>query len=463
MISLADIIIQENVSYLHDLLRSGIEINGIDEYGYTPLIQACIVDNIEIADLLLSAGADVNLQDMTGNTALMWAAGNNNLALSELLLQRGANPNLFNLAGSSALVMPSLRQQKSLKSLLFRYGASEQFAQDYINAKLLGHMFELVGTANIISPADNFVEVDFEGFYLEFSIGIILNSLAQFKNHFAAKQMRRFANLATYIVDVMERAAQLVKYQHYRININKHQKSIDTLIQEEPLIIPIGYEGHAITLIKFDDILVKCDRREESRLYDNVMFYHIKRPEILTPDFIRSLLYERQTDDFINTEIHRLLALQPITELQVEAQISGNCSWANVEACIPSLFFLTLMQYDNSPEQVPHYKSIALNFFHRWREWNKERALHACIRSFHEVDAVRKACKAEILAAILFQACEYGKPSDQERIEAILAILTLPKYRHILQNYIKVYVYESHSEAGQRFANMLKAYGHLRK
>ena len=42
-----------------------------------------------------------------------------------------------------------------------------------------------------------------------------------------------------------------------------------------------------------------------------------------------------------------------------------NCSWANVEACIPALFFLVLMQMSNDTQALAHYKSLALNYFHR--------------------------------------------------------------------------------------------------
>lgn len=463
MMSFADAIIEENISLIAALIQQGVDVNQIDEYGFTPLVQAAIMDSVDIAKLLIGAGADVNLQDMAGSTPLLWAAENNNLPLARLLLTHDADPNIVNLSGRSPLVMPTLRQHKTLKTLLIKYGASEGFAQDFINTKLLGHMFELVGTANLIDPNNEFVEVDFEGFFLEFSVGLIADALAQFKNHFAAKQMRRFAAVADFIVAVLQRAAALMKYQHYRTNVAEYQLEIDALIQQEPLIMPIGYEGHAITLIKWGHILVQCDRREDSRLYDNIMFYQIGQLENFNNAFIKSLLYERQTDEFINTELHARLDLQPITELKVEAQVSGNCSWANVEACIPSLFFLKLLQHDNHPDQMHHYKNVALNFFHRWRAWGKERALHICIRSFHEGDAIRKACKAEILAAILFQTCDYQKPEDQEKIELILSILTLPRYEYILKNYMKVYCFESHSEQGQRFYKLLKWYGYVNK
>ncbi len=461
MISLADAIIAENLEQVTDLLRFGADVNIIDEYGFTPLIEATIMNNTKIAKLLIDQGADANLQDMMGSTALHWAVENNNINLSQLLLEHQANPNAYNLAGQPVLVMPMLREQHDLKALLLKYGANLLFTQDFINAKLLGHMFELVGTAHIIDPKNDFVEIDFEGFFLEFSISLISESLRQFKNHYAARRLRRYVGLIEIILNAFHRASMLIKYQQYRIDIKKYKAQIDPLIQQEPFIIPVGYEGHAITFIKWGNILVKCDRREESRLYDNVVFYRINRMRAFSTDLVKKIIYEKQPGEFINIELHHVLDLQPITELKVEAQLSGNCSWANVEACIPALFFLSLSQSQDFDENLTKYKNLALNFFHQWREWNKDRALQFCTQSFQHGDPVRKVCKAEILAAILFQRCDYRNPNDEHRIESILAVLTHPDYKYILENYVRIYCYESLSEEGKNFSRLLKEYGYL--
>ncbi len=99
------------------------------------------------------------------------------------------------------------------------------------------------------------------------------------------------------------------------------------------------------------------------------------------------------------------------------------------------------MQMSNDTQTTAYYKTLALNFFHRWREWNKDRALHYCIQSYEEGDAIRKATKAEILAAILFQRCDMENSSDKERIETILGILLKSPYEYILRNYVRVYFF----------------------
>lgn len=459
MMSLADAIIDENVEQVLAFLQYGTNLNQLDEYGFTPLVEAAIADNIEIARLLIEYGANVNFQDSTGSVPLHWAAENNNMMLCRLLLVNGANPNIVSLSGQPVLVMPLLRQQSALRRLLISGGANLEFAQDFINTKFLGHLFELVGTADIVDPYNQFVEVDFEGFFLEVTLGMIAESITQFKMHFAGRQIRQYLQLTEIIISVMNRAAQLIKYQQYQIDISKYQARIDSFITQEPLIIPVGYEGHAITFVKYKNILVKCDRREDSRMYDNVMFYQIGRPDIFTDEFKKKLIFEKNDGNFINDYLPSVLELQPITELKVTAQISGNCSWANVEACIPVLYFLLFSNAEDFEKNIPRYKSLALNFFQQWREWNQDRSLNFCIQSFKESDSIRKATKAEILAAILFQSCTESTGKNRERAEIILKVFSESKYMYVLQNYIKSYCYEDYSEEGKSFMQLLKSYG----
>ena len=460
MNSLANAIIQQDIPSVVAWLNRGVDPNAIDEYGFTPLIEAAIADNVEIAKRLLFYAVDVNQQDATGNTALHWAVENNNLELVQLLLQRGANPNAVSLAGQPVMVMSILRRQSEMKKLLYKAGASEVFAQDFINIKLLGHMYELVGTATIVDPKKNFVEVSFEGFFLEITLGLICDALAQFQNNYGARRLKKYLGLSQVIVDVMNRAAQLVKYRQYRVDVSRYEKNIRALLQE-PLILPIGYEGHAITFIKYGNIMAKCDRRD-NREYNEIICYRVTRPEQYTPELVMHLLYDKQNSHFINDQLPGILGLEPLTVLKVESQISGNCSWANVEACIPTLFFLILSSLPGGEDNLPQYKSLALNFFHRWRDWNKERLLHFCIQNFKDANPVRRACKAEILAAILFQRCDSVQYSDKIRVDTILNLLAGSPYEYILHNYLQAYYYRSPTEEGARFSKLMKEYGVLK-
>jgi len=458
MPTLADAIIAENENLVKEALRYGAEINVIDEYGFTPLIEAAVADNVKITELLLQNGAAVNLQDMLGSTALHWAAENNNLAIAKLLLAKNANPNSFNLSGQPLLVMPVLRNNSAMKDLLIANGANLDFAKDFINTKLLGHLFELVGVGCIISPDNQIVEVDFEGFFPEITLSLLADSLGQFRNHYAARRLRRYDLFAQKITNTVARAAQLLRFQQYRTDLNKSEQQIIQLISTDPLIIPVSYEGHAVTFIRYRDWLVKCDRREDSRLYDNIVIYRVGRESRLNSEFIKQLIYTQQNFSSVNERLPIYLDLKPYTEIKISAQISGNCSWANAEACIPALFFLLMLDKSETTD-ISAIKTQALQFFNEWREWNKDRALQFCIQRFHEMDTLRQASQAEILSAILFQCCSSGGSMENERAERIISVLKNSAFSYVLKNYARSYAFEETGFEGQRFMRLLQSYG----
>ena len=52
------------------LARSGANLNVLDAYGYTPLMQCVAADNIELAELLLQLGADKDIRNKGGYRAI---------------------------------------------------------------------------------------------------------------------------------------------------------------------------------------------------------------------------------------------------------------------------------------------------------------------------------------------------------------------------------------------------------
>jgi hypothetical protein len=441
--------------------KEGVLLNEIDEYGYTPLIQAAIVNSVPKARIILEAGADVNFTDLTGRTALHWSADNNNLELSNLLLDHHANPNAYTRAGQPVLAMPVLRNQNQIKQLLYRFGADLNFAQDFINAKLLGHRFELEGRVDILDNAGTFIEVEFEGFYLEFSLAIVADSLKDFKNNFGGKHLRDFFSKLQIIIKALQNGAELIKYQHYLVEIKEHEARIDSLLDLNPLVIPIASEGHAISLIKFDDWLIRCDRGEFGRDNGSVIIYKMGRPEVLNKSLIKNLLYKRQGRQFIDVGLVGMLQLRPIGKLPLSLQITGNCSWANIEAVVPAVMFLLLLrdQRDENIISLEECKNKALYFFNQWLEWDKNRALYFCINTFNHSNPARKATKAAILAAILFQQCEYLRSEDRAKADKILPILTIPDYDYILKSYFQVFNPVHDNKEIKNLAEFLDEYG----
>lgn len=83
-----------SVGGLTQALMDGADvINKPNQYGYTPLLEACFRGHTALIKLLLDHGAHINQTDSDGDTPLVQACLKGNTALVELLLNRGADVN----------------------------------------------------------------------------------------------------------------------------------------------------------------------------------------------------------------------------------------------------------------------------------------------------------------------------------------------------------------------------------
>lgn len=453
--SLTHEILYGTLSSVQRILQLGAKVNDLDEYGFTPLIEAVIADKMAVAELLLQQGADVNFPDTTGRRALHWAVDNANLALCDLLLTYGADANTYTTAGEPVLVNAMLRQQQELKNKLIMRGAKLEFAQDFINAKLLGHRFQLQGQVDIVNAQDEFIEIDFEGFFLEFTLAVVRNSLDHYQHNFSAKHLREKFNYLGRVVYAFDVAAALIRYQPYTVDKKQYQGRIQELLAQEPLLIPVAYAGHAITWVKYGKHLVHCDRRKNPHLPGTVVIYEMGRPERLTSELLHYLLFNKQHQDFVESELHNLLELQIVLQLPIPEQISGNCSWANVEAAVPAL--LTLLLWHGMPDDdIESCAEMAMLIYQQWRDWDKDRAVEQCVRSFENSNLQRQAAKAAILGAVLFQTCRYPRERDLAVAEKVMPILSQPEFTYILKSYYDIYYRRNTTKEGKNFRQLLR-------
>jgi hypothetical protein len=454
MISIANTIIYENITALEQALKHVPDLNHIDEYGFTPLIETAIVNDTEKAKLLLKRHADPNMKDLLGGTALHWAVENKNTQLCKLLLNHSANPNIYTNASEAPLVKALLRHDETFKTLLCDNGANLTFAQDFIFTKLLGHRYALRGYTDLVDTNGEFTEINFEGFFLEFSLGLVQHSLQDYKKNYAAKSLRFYFEMFEQIIAALSNASELIKYQQYRIDIKRFQSHINNLLQKPLLILPISFEGHAITLIKYKNILIKCDRRSNKDFLNGIIFYEIGYPGKFHKDLMKFLLYQKKTSSFIEKELPKLVGLKQLGRLLIEPQMTGNCSWANVEACLPAC--LSLFQ-QKQLTGILDYKINPVKIFHHWREWDRMRALHFFMHDFPSASPARKASIASIVAAIFFQRLRYQDPKELELAKKIFSLLKTPGYEYVLDNYIEIYCYKHPTKAGAHLKKLIQA------
>ena len=448
--TIANDIINQRMPEFEAYLREGESLDDIDEYGFTPLIESIITRQIKIAEQLIARKVDVNKPDVTGRTPLHWAVDNNDLEMTRLLLTHHADPNAYTRNGLSVLVYPVLRGQDSLKHLLYHHGAKLDFAQDFINGKLLGHRFELQGDVDIVNAYGEFIELDYEGFILEFTVAVLKDSLRRFISSYSTRHLRDFFPLIHTIMDAFTVAAELLQYQHLpRLSENQLQR-INLLLKSPMLILPAASRGHALWFVRFHQWWAKIDRGENSLQEGSVNIYRITRPEAINISFIQNFLYKKQNRRYFHHVINQQLGLLPIAQIPISSQISGNCSWANVQAVLPVAY---VMQETTSTGEFDSH--IALRVYNEWVEWDKDRALDECIQRFYLASRERKASIAAMLGGVLFQACDHGNTQHIDRAEKILKILILPDYYYVLKSYLDEYCVKRLTRKGNNLLKLL--------
>lgn len=460
-LDLADLIInnseQEIIKTLSNAPQNHITVdfNEIDRFGFRPLIEAVICNKPKILSYLLQQGAEVDQLDVLGRTPLQWAVERSNLEACKILLDHQANPNHYSLDGQPILVYPILREELELVELLKKYNANHLFAQDFISAKLIGHRFELAGEVDIVSAEHKFIPLNFEGFYLEFTVGLIYRSLYNFINSIKGQEFKDLHGKLHKILDALKQAATLASFAKHK-DKSLFINTIDNILKGSLLLIPSAYSGHAITFIKYHNYLAKCDRGVNN-ITDTVIIYEVGNKYLLNNKLFYKLLYEPKNDNFVNYEFKEELSLVPIKALPTRSQIAGNCSFANVETSIPAMLYLL---FDiNKIAEATTAEQTAYTLYKEWIEWDQDSALDEAIIDFFNSGQDRKLSKAMIMGAILIQRCNSNIKQHVERAKKILNILILPAFQFILRNYIIIYNKTSAGETGKNVIKLLKQYG----
>lgn len=437
-------------------LDEGNLLDDIDEYGFTLLIECAIADRLDVADELLKAGALINQADFSGRTPLHWAIYQSNEKLARFFLDNGADANACSNDGLSILVYPLLRRQASLKHLLYQYGARLDFALDFIQAKLLGHRYELKGQVDIFNGRDAFVELDYEGFILEFSVPLVKEALVRFITNFSTRQFKSSFGYLYPLIQAFDIADALLQLQRVRQWNEAQEAFLVKALSQDMLILPAASRGHAIGFIRYGQFFGVVDRGEHAQKVGSVNIYLMTRPEAFDRSFLKAFLYKRQPRSFFHEKIHSILGLRHWAKLPISSQIVGNCSWANIQALIPTAYYLQQLQ--EHPGKVVSTEE-SMTVYAGWLRWDQERALDELIQRFGVASEERKASFAAQLAAVLFQTCDAENGDDVLRAEKILKILTLPKYQYILNSYFETYCIKQLTHRGNNLLKILEDCG----
>ena len=102
-----------NNEFIQGLLGDEIDVNEVNNYGWTALSHAARNGNVETAKLLIEKGATVDSVDDTAWTPLLRAAQKGKTEMVKFLISKGANVNAVTIDGWSPLMWATLRGKLS--------------------------------------------------------------------------------------------------------------------------------------------------------------------------------------------------------------------------------------------------------------------------------------------------------------------------------------------------------------
>ncbi len=125
--------IDGDITTLKSLLSQGVNINTVDDKGWTALRGAVFGENIAAVKFLLKNKADPNIQlKDDGTTSLLWAVDNEDIEIVKALLDAGANPNIPDtFTKRTPLMSAADTENYMLTELLLKHGADITITDKY--------------------------------------------------------------------------------------------------------------------------------------------------------------------------------------------------------------------------------------------------------------------------------------------------------------------------------------------
>ena len=117
-------VFSDDVVAVQDLLDLNVNVNRQNSKGQTALMAAVIIGNRDMVNLLIARGAHVNVVNDEGNTVLAIATIHGDCELAKILIENGAIIDQQNFNGETALKIAVLNNTRELVKTLLDYGAN---------------------------------------------------------------------------------------------------------------------------------------------------------------------------------------------------------------------------------------------------------------------------------------------------------------------------------------------------
>ena len=363
----------KNWDIVKTLVGAGADVNRIDKEGYSPLYLAIILENSDIFKILLEAkadfsilhnglplifhailyensdilkalisvDADVNQIDETGKSPVWAAVYKKNLNILSILIESGASIDLIDKKGKSPLIFAKILNNKIMEDILIKAGADNQYANDYLNTKFLGHCWGIKGTCLLKHKNASEQLIELQGFSELYTIPKITSYISNFLDEEFEAGVLTEQTIST-IKDTFENT-----WLEKNIETVELEARID---QNKPTLFSFSSEDHNISIILAENRLIFCNRGSGcSNVYTTEIYSATSKK---LKDFM-SVIIDYSGTNFLsditlssdNVEnIYQKIITDP--EFKLDDHFSrkyqkvGNCTWASPKAAFLALLYI---------------------------------------------------------------------------------------------------------------------------
>jgi len=336
-----------NVDHLIRLIDEGADIEAKDQNDCTVLHIAASEGKVDCLSKLIEKGANIDAKNNTGLTPLYFAVYSRRLDCIIKLIEKGANAGILDNRGVSVISTLKYNNaffKKIKEKLVFTHPELILFTQEAFHQKAISHAWHIGGKSTL-----------FPGMWLEGGgarawCKKISQDFSEFQDKFKTKYQDLLNN----------DNVKLIKdtLQDF-IDEESNECILDKIQQGKPVMIPTGFQAHAIVILVWGDQLIICDTQKLA-IHDPDMLpyqaptmrvYHCRHKFTLESLIKIQQMKAKSREEYLayiyNREINDDLMLLKLTlDERLEeggslpAQITGNCSWTSSNIAIRAMLML---------------------------------------------------------------------------------------------------------------------------
>ncbi|EFB42178.1 MULTISPECIES: ankyrin repeat domain-containing protein [Parachlamydia] len=382
----------------------------LDE-GYPPLLRAIRKGNVEAVKMLLEFKA--NPRARYGNFSIYVAAlqqpkpeimeallehgfryqdrddkinedfrltllANASVEVLELFIKKGLKAELDSSTGAYHI----LYSEKKFDHLeaFHQNGIKGEDYSNWIRQKFLAHRFD-------VSVPD----LKLESFDHHRTLSEMYESLQEFFKHFPAHYTELTKEARNQILSSFEYASKEDEFDTKDL----HTHRLSRYEQGEPVLIPAGWDTHAIYRVAYKRLLLECNRgaqfEEETPTGLQIhTFETLKKEDLKRAKCKSSLSAAHQASSLL----YQNLKAEKVIQFKYKAHKKGICAWAGLKTAFRGILFVLITeelqrQGYSINRATNQAQRIGNKIYKTWSKWDREQELLKALRYYEAPDAAK--------------------------------------------------------------------------